>query len=89
MSRTMTPTRITVLPATRNRFTAMPIHKRARMGLSYLPQDASVFRRLSVEHNIRAVLELQRSANGRSLSGAEIQDTPRTATSLVSSVNLP
>ena len=39
--------------------TALPIHKRARLGLSYLPQDASVFRRLSVEQNIQAVLELQ------------------------------
>lgn len=38
---------------------AMPIHQRARLGLSYLPQDASIFRRLSVEDNIYAVLELQ------------------------------
>lgn len=38
--------------------TRLPIHKRARMGLSYLPQEASVFRRLSVQENIRAVLEL-------------------------------
>jgi lipopolysaccharide export system ATP-binding protein len=38
--------------------THLPIHKRARMGLSYLPQEASVFRKLSVEDNIRAVLEL-------------------------------
>ena len=37
----------------------MPIHQRARLGLSYLPQDASIFRRLSVEDNIYAVLELQ------------------------------
>ena len=37
----------------------MPIHQRARLGLSYLPQEASVFRRLSVEDNILAVLELQ------------------------------
>src|SRR5208283_4379305 len=37
----------------------LPIHRRARMGLSYLPQEASVFRRLTVEENIRAVLELQ------------------------------
>src|SRR6266446_8764581 len=35
------------------------MHRRARMGLSYLPQEASVFRKLSVEENIRAVLELQ------------------------------
>src|SRR5690606_7294202 len=39
--------------------TNMPMHRRARLGLSYLPQDASVFRRLTVEDNIRAVLELQ------------------------------
>src|SRR5688500_16697447 len=37
----------------------MPIHQRARLGLSYLPQEASVFRRLSVADNIRAVLELK------------------------------
>lgn len=37
----------------------MPIHHRARLGLSYLPQDASIFRRLSVEDNITAILELQ------------------------------
>ncbi len=37
----------------------LPIHKRARLGLSYLPQEASIFRRLSVEENILAVLELQ------------------------------
>jgi len=36
----------------------MPIHKRSRLGLSYLPQEASIFRRLTVEENIRAVLEL-------------------------------
>ena len=45
----------------------MPIHRRARMGLSYLPQEASIFRKLNVEDNVRAVLELQREpdANGR------------------------
>ncbi len=37
----------------------MPIHVRARKGLSYLPQEASIFRKLNVEQNIRAVLELQ------------------------------
>lgn len=39
--------------------THLPIHRRARMGLSYLPQESSVFRKLSVADNIRAVLELQ------------------------------
>ncbi|SOE46859.1 LPS export ABC transporter ATP-binding protein [Orrella dioscoreae] len=54
--------------------TAMPIHKRARLGLSYLPQDASVFRRLTVEQNIRAVLELQVDANGKALSAAKTEE---------------
>ena len=39
--------------------THMPIHKRARLGLSYLPQENSVFRKLTVADNVRAVLELQ------------------------------
>ncbi len=38
--------------------THMPIHRRARMGLSYLPQEASIFRRLTVAENVQAVLEL-------------------------------
>ena len=38
--------------------TLQPIHDRARAGLSYLPQEASVFRKLTVEDNIRAVLEI-------------------------------
>ena len=37
----------------------LPIHHRAKLGLSYLPQEASIFRRLNVEENILAVLELQ------------------------------
>ena len=40
------------------RMTHMPMHRRALLGLSYLPQEASIFRRLTVEENIRAVLEL-------------------------------
>ena len=51
---------------------ALPIHKRAERGLSYLPQEASVFRKLSVEDNIRAVLELQKTG-GKPLSRAEIE----------------
>jgi lipopolysaccharide export system ATP-binding protein len=41
------------------RLTHMPIHRRAMLGISYLPQEASIFRRLSVADNVRAVLELQ------------------------------
>ncbi len=37
----------------------LPMHKRARMGLGYLPQEASIFRKLSVEDNIMAILELR------------------------------
>jgi lipopolysaccharide export system ATP-binding protein len=38
--------------------TALPMYKRAQMGIGYLPQEASVFRKLSVEDNISAVLEM-------------------------------
>src|SRR6188768_2485624 len=41
------------------RLTHMPIHRRALLGLSYLPQEASIFRRLTVGENVQAVLELQ------------------------------
>ncbi len=51
----------------------MPIHKRSRMGLSYLPQEASIFRKLNVEENIRAVLELQHDEAGKPLSETEIR----------------
>ncbi|MBC7991976.1 MAG: LPS export ABC transporter ATP-binding protein [Rhizobacter sp.] len=50
----------------------LPIHKRSRLGLSYLPQEASIFRKLTVEENIRAVLELQHGADGRALPKATI-----------------
>ncbi len=42
----------------------LPVHRRARLGLSYLPQEASIFRKLNVEENVRAVLELQRYQDG-------------------------
>ncbi|MBN2891009.1 MAG: LPS export ABC transporter ATP-binding protein [Bacteroidales bacterium] len=38
--------------------TDLPVYKRARLGIGYLPQEASVFRKLSVENNIRSVLEM-------------------------------
>ena len=49
-----------------------PIHRRATLGLSYLPQEASVFRKLTVEDNIRAVLELQKK-DGKALQKVEIE----------------
>ena len=39
--------------------TSMPMYQRSRLGLGYLPQEASIFRKLSVEDNIAAILELQ------------------------------
>jgi lipopolysaccharide export system ATP-binding protein len=43
------------------RLTHTPMHRRARLGLSYLPQEASIFRRLTVAENVQAVLELHNS----------------------------
>ena len=40
--------------------TRLPMYKRAQLGLGYLPQEASVFRKLSVEDNIKAILEMTR-----------------------------
>jgi lipopolysaccharide export system ATP-binding protein len=49
-----------------------PIHLRSRLGLSYLPQEASIFRKLTVEENIRAVLELQYGPDGKPFQSAQI-----------------
>jgi lipopolysaccharide export system ATP-binding protein len=51
----------------------LPIHRRARLGLSYLPQEASVFRKLSVEENVLAVLELQVDDQGQALGRAVLR----------------
>ena len=51
----------------------MPIHRRARMGLSYLPQEASIFRKLNVADNVRAVLELQQDSLGLALDKNAIE----------------
>lgn len=52
----------------RREISRFPIHRRARLGLSYLPQETSVFRKLTVQENVQAVLELQ------DLSETEIED---------------
>jgi lipopolysaccharide export system ATP-binding protein len=49
----------------RQEITGLPMHARARMGIGYLPQEASVFRRLSVADNIMAVLELREGLDAR------------------------
>ncbi len=51
----------------------LPIHRRSRLGLSYLPQEASIFRKLNVADNVRAVLELQKDERGRALSRGEVE----------------
>lgn len=48
----------------------MPIHLRARLGLSYLPQEPSIFRKLTVSENIMAVLELQKSLDATAREAA-------------------
>jgi lipopolysaccharide export system ATP-binding protein len=45
------------------RLTQTPMHVRARAGIGYLPQEASVFRKLTAENNLRAILELRRDLN--------------------------
>ncbi|MCX8517853.1 MAG: LPS export ABC transporter ATP-binding protein, partial [Rhodoferax sp.] len=52
----------------------LPIHRRARLGLGYLPQEASIFRKLNVEDNVRAVLELQRDTSGKGLGRQAIEN---------------
>jgi len=49
----------------------LPIHRRARLGLGYLPQEASIFRKLNVEDNVRAVLELQVDDKGKPMPKPE------------------
>ncbi|MBA4262972.1 MAG: LPS export ABC transporter ATP-binding protein [Comamonadaceae bacterium] len=51
----------------------LPIHRRARLGLGYLPQEASIFRKLSVAENVRAVLELQHDEAGKTLTNPVIE----------------
>ena len=55
-----------------NDVTSLPMYRRARLGIGYLPQEASIFRGLSVEDNIRAVLEMSqrdRALRERELDG--------------------
>jgi len=68
-----------LIPADKGRITldnqlisGLPIHERSKMGLSYLPQEASIFRKLSVSENIKAVLELQITSSGQRLTRSAI-----------------
>jgi len=53
--------------------TRLPMHRRARLGLGYLPQEASVFRKLSVEDNIRAILETREDLDEDSAREAALE----------------
>ena len=50
-----------------NRVSKLPMHKRAHMGLGYLPQEPSIFRKLTVEKNILAVLELNKDLDKKQI----------------------
>jgi lipopolysaccharide export system ATP-binding protein len=52
--------------------TKMPVYKRAQMGVGYLAQEASVFRKLSVEDNIRAVLEMTKQSKAEQAEKLEL-----------------
>lgn len=51
--------------------TSLPMYKRAQMGIGYLPQEASVFRKLTVEDNIRAVLQMTRLSRAEQIDKLE------------------
>ena len=53
--------------------TGLPMHRRARLGVGYLPQEASVFRKLSVENNIRAILETREDLDEDSAREAALE----------------
>jgi lipopolysaccharide export system ATP-binding protein len=71
--------------------THLPIHERARRGLSYLPQEASIFRKLTAGENVRAILELRQKDESviddelqallEDLSIAHLKDSPSVALS--------
>lgn len=52
----------------------LPIYKRAHIGITYLPQENSVFRTLTVEENVRAILELQTNPDGSRLTKKQIDE---------------
>ncbi len=52
-----------------NTISHLPMHRRAKMGIGYLPQEASVFRNLSVEQNILAILQLRKDLDGPARNG--------------------
>src|SRR6202012_97475 len=51
--------------------TSVPMYQRANLGVSYLPQEASVFRKLTVEDNLMAILQTRRDLNRRERRGRQ------------------
>ncbi len=80
-----------VIKLDQTELTHLPIHERARKGLSYLPQEASIFRKLTAGENVRAILELHQKDDTvlddelqallEDLSIAHLRDTPSVALS--------
>ena len=65
----------------------LPIHERARLGVGYLPQEASIFRKMTVEQNIRAILEI--STKDKSRIDGEVENCLPTSTSATCATTLP
>jgi lipopolysaccharide export system ATP-binding protein len=59
----ITPCSDGILTLDEKDITHSPIHRRAELGISYLPQETSIFRKLNTEDNIRAILELQKNVD--------------------------
>jgi lipopolysaccharide export system ATP-binding protein len=59
----ITPCSDGILTLDEKDITHSPIHRRAELGISYLPQETSIFRKLNTEENIRAILELQKDVD--------------------------
>ena len=52
--------------------TKMPIHKRSRLGISYLPQEPSIFRKMTVSENILSILELGKNSKKQNINRLEV-----------------
>jgi len=52
--------------------TKMPIHKRSKLGISYLPQEPSIFRKMTVSENILSILELEKNSKKKNIDRLEV-----------------
>ena len=65
--------------------TKFPVYRRARLGIGYLPQEASIFRGLNVEDNIRAVLEVVEKNKEKAFAVSSLSDNSHSRKSSISS----